>query len=183
MATAFIVCLAMGLVGIVGVLIVGEAGAGLGDTGSDGLPFLSLTTLATALLGFGAGGGAVTALGGEAWVAGVAAVGAAAVLVVLTRGLLLPYLLRQQSNSQISRLSYIGLTGTVTIPISPDGWGEIAFVDADGNRVRSRAVTTEPAVLPTGTPVYISDAFDDEHLHVVSIPDSSTTNNALPETN
>jgi hypothetical protein len=95
----------------------------------------------------------------------------------------LPYLLRQQSNSQISRLSYIGLTGTVTIPISPDGWGEIAFVDADGNRVRSRAVTTEPAVLPTGTPVYISDAFGDEHLHVVSIPDSSTTNNALPETN
>ena len=51
-----------------------------------------------------------------------------------------------------------------------DGWGEVSFVDSDGNRVRSRAKTAEPAALAKSTPVYIADV-DADYVHVVAVPD------------
>lgn len=179
----YIAFLAMGLVGIVGTLIVGETGPELGDAaGDDSLPFLNLTTVATAFLGFGAGGGTATLLGFGTAATAITAVCTALVLVVLTRGVLLPYLMRQQGNSHTGRLSYIGLTGVVTLSIDPGGWGEIAFTDTEGNRVRARAVTAEKTALPANSHVYIGDV-DDNVLHVVSIPDDPRTEPSLPESN
>ncbi|MFZ2527531.1 MAG: hypothetical protein WAX14_07740 [Rhodococcus sp. (in: high G+C Gram-positive bacteria)] len=168
----YIACLAIGLVGIVGTLIVGEIGS---EFGGDGLPFLNLTTVATASLGVGVGGGAATLLGFGSVPAAVAAAGTAAIMVLVTRGVLLPYLLRQQGNSHTGRASYLGLTGVVTLTIEPGGWGEITFTDTEGNRVRSRAVSTETAALPANSRVYIGD-LDDDVLHVVSIPDDPRIN-------
>ncbi|CAM2866763.1 NfeD family protein [Prescottella defluvii] len=183
MTVFFLACLAMGLVGLVGTLVVGEGGSdgpGGGDA-AGGLPFLSLTTVATALFGVGLGGSAVMLSGGTGGIAAIAAAGCGIILVGLTRGALLPYLLRQQSNSHLGRDSYIGLTGTVTIAIEPGLWGEISFTDTEGSRVRARAVSAEPAPLPVNTPVYIGDV-DDDNLHVVTIPDGAS-DSALPETN
>jgi hypothetical protein len=57
----------------------------------------------------------------------------------------------------------------VTIDVPPGGWGEIAFVDPDGNRVRSRAVSPESQHLAKATRVYIADV-DAEYVHVVAVP-------------
>lgn len=143
------------------------------ELGGDGLPFLSLTSLSAGLLGGGAGGLIATWLGMGPIGAAMVAVGSGLVLIAALQGLVLPYLRRQQSNSQRGRASYIGMLGTVTLDVPIDGWGEVAFVDADGNRVRARAVTAEPRTLPKSTPVYIADV-DADHIHVVAVPDVPT---------
>ncbi len=95
----------------------------------------------------------------------------AAVLVAALNGLLLPYMRRQQSNSHRGRSSYVGLLGTVTLEVPPGGWGEVSFVDADGNRVFSRAKSDETAALPKATRVYIAD-IDPDFVHVVAVPET-----------
>jgi membrane protein implicated in regulation of membrane protease activity len=145
--------------------------SGLGHAGTpDGMPLVSLTSGAAALLGAGAGGLIATWAGLGRLPAGLVAIISAVVLLTLLQGLLLPYLRRQQSNSHRGRTSYIGLLGTVTLDVPSDGWGEVSFVDADGNRVRSRAVTAEPRTLTKTTRVYIADV-DAEGVHVVAVPD------------
>jgi hypothetical protein len=62
------------------------------------------------------------------------------------------------------------LLGTVTLEVPVDGWGEVAFVDSDGTRVRARAVTAEPEALSKTTRVYIADV-DADYVHVVAVPD------------
>ncbi|QNG19973.1 hypothetical protein G4H71_14705 [Rhodococcus triatomae] len=170
MDIAFVICLVVGMVALLGAFLVGE----LADLGADvdGLPFLSLTVVATGLFGFGAGGVAGTWAGLGTVAATLLAVGLAIVLVVGTRGLLLPYLLRQQANSHIGRTSYIGSIGTVTLAVEPGGWGEVSFVDPEGNRVLGRAVSDEPVALTPATTVYIADV-DDQYLHVVAIDDAN----------
>ncbi|RDI32636.1 hypothetical protein DEU38_103373 [Rhodococcus sp. AG1013] len=183
MTTIYLACLAMGLVGIVGTLVVGETGSDVGDTdGGSGLPFLSLTTVATALFGVGVGGSGASVAGGSGLVAALTATAGAIVLVGLTRGVLLPYLLRQQSNSHIGRQAYIGLVGTVTIPIAPGGWGEVAFTDTEGNRVRARAVSAEAVMLPVDARVYIGD-IDADNVHVVAVPDDLASDSPLHKSN
>lgn len=177
MLTVYLACLVMGLIGIVGALVIGEAGgdAEAGDATGTGPPLLSVTSTATALLGLGAGGTAATSTGANPLIAGLVATASAIALVALTRGVLLRYLLRQQANSHLSRQQYIGLLGTVTIAIPPGEWGEVAFTDPDGNRVRGRALTAEQGPLPAGTTVYIGDV-DDTHLHVVTAPSAEASN-------
>ncbi|NLG56298.1 MAG: hypothetical protein GX542_11755 [Rhodococcus sp.] len=172
MDIAFIICLVIGVVAIGGSFLVGEvADVAAGDGGGEGLPFLSLTVVATALLGFGVGGTAGMWTGLGTVPSTLLAVGLAAVLVVGTRGVLLPYLLRQQSNSHIGRASYIGAIGTVTLAVEPGGWGEVSFVDPEGNRVLGRAVSSETSALSPTTTVYIADV-DDQYLHVVAVDDT-----------
>lgn len=165
MHTVTAVYLAAFVVGALGVLtaLVFDFGHG------DGLPFLGLTGLAAALLGGGTGGLIGTWFGLGGVVSGVVALLCAVVLVAVQHGLLLPYLRRQQANSHRGRASYIGLLGTVTLEVPPGGWGEVSFVDADGNRVRSRAKSSEPGALAKSARVYIADV-DAEYVHVVSIP-------------
>ncbi|MGC0362023.1 membrane protein implicated in regulation of membrane protease activity [Rhodococcus sp. 27YEA15] len=170
MSLIFTLCFVVGIVALVGAFAVGEV-ADFGGGHADGLPFLSLTTLATALFGFGAGGLAAHLIGASTPLAVVVAVVVAGILVAVTRGLLMPYILRQQDNSHIGRTSYQGLLGTVTLTISPADWGEISFVDPDGNRVQAKAVSAQPIALTTGTTVYIADV-DDQYLHVVTVDDA-----------
>jgi membrane protein implicated in regulation of membrane protease activity len=162
LTTVYLAAFAVGAVAVLAALLVG-------DLDADGLPFLSLTAVSAALLGAGAGGLLADWAGAGAVMTGVIAVGAGLVLIAGLNGLLLPYLRRQQSNSHRGRASYIGLLGTVTLEVPADGWGEVSFVDADGTRVRSRAVTAEPAALPKSTPVYIADV-DGDFVHVVAVP-------------
>src|SRR3954465_7656865 len=135
---AYLVAFIVGGIAVLSALLLVDVGHGVGH---DGLPFLSLTGLSAALLGAGAGGLISSWAGLGAVGSGLVAVGAAVVLVLAFQGLLLPYLRRQESNSQKSRASYIGLLGTVTLDVPVGSWGEVAFVDSDGNRVRARAVT------------------------------------------
>jgi hypothetical protein len=160
----YIAAFLVGAIAVLSALLLAEVGHG------DGMPFLSLTGLSAALLGAGAGGliGIWAGLSGVA--AALVAGGAAVVLVALLQGLLLPYLRRQESNSHRGRASYIGLLGTVTLDVPVDGWGEVSFVDADGNRVRSRARSSETSALPKSTPIYIADV-DADFVHVVAVPE------------
>lgn len=157
---------AVGAIAVLSALLLTD----FGGHAHDGLPFLSMTSLSAGLLGAGAGGLIGTWAGAGAVVSGVVAAGSAIVLIGVIQGLALPYLRRQESNSHTSRASYIGLLGTVTLEVPADGWGEVSFVDADGNRVRSRAVTAEPEALAKATHVYISDV-DAGVVHVVAVPD------------
>lgn len=170
MLTAFIVCFVVGIVGLLGTFTVGEF-SDLGDGHGEGLPFLSLTTFATALFGFGAGGWISVLAGVSAPLALAVGVAAAAALVLATRGLLIPYMVRQQDNSHIGRISYIGLLGTVTLDVTADGWGEVSFADSEGNRVGARAISSGKVTLPRGATVYIADV-DENYLHVVPVDDA-----------
>ena len=166
MTAAYVAAFAVGAIALLAALLLGDTGG----TDHDGLPFLSLTSLSAGILGAGTGGLLGTWAGAGPVVAGLIAAGSALVLILVLNGLALPYLRRQQSNSQRGRSSYVGLLGTVTLDIPPDGWGEVSFADADGNRVRARAVTAEPVALRKSTRVYIADV-DADHVHVVSVPD------------
>ena len=175
MTAVYLVAFVVGGVAVLAALLLAEFDVGGGHSGThvgspDGLPFVSLTSLSAGLLGAGAGGliGEWAGLGELG--AGLLAGGSAVVLLAVLQGLVLPYLRRQQSNSHLGRLSYVGLLGTVTLEVPAGGWGEVAFVDAEGNRVRSRAVTAELEALPKSTRVYISDV-DDDGVHVVAVPD------------
>lgn len=169
MTAVYLGAFAVGAIAVLSALLLAEFSVG-GGHGPDGLPFVSLTSLSAALLGAGAGGliGTWAELGDV--VSGVIAAVCAVVLLLGLQGLVLPYLRRQQSNSHRGRISYVGLLGTVTLDVPADGWGEVAFVDADGNRVRARAVTAETHTLLKSTRVYISDV-DRDVVHVVSVPD------------
>lgn len=152
---------------------VGGGHAGHIDVGGghDGLPFLSLTSVSAAVLGAGTGGLIATWAGLGGLLSGVVAGVSAVALLAILQGVVMPYLRRQQANSQLGRASYVGLLGIVTLDIPIDGWGEVAFVDGDGNRVRARAITAETQPLTKATRVYIADV-DADHVHVVAVPDS-----------
>jgi membrane protein implicated in regulation of membrane protease activity len=161
--TAFIV----GGIAVLSALLLADLGHGAGH---DGLPFISLTSVSAALLGAGAGGLIATWAGLGALLSGLIALTTAVTLVLVLQGVLMPYLRRQESNSHRGRSSYVGLLGTVTLDVPVGSWGEVAFVDADGNRVRSRAITSEPGPLPKSTRVYIAEV-DADYVHVVAIPE------------
>ncbi|MDI9918266.1 hypothetical protein [Rhodococcus sp. IEGM 1379] len=163
-------CFVIGAVALIGAFAVGEV-TDLGSGHGDGLPFLSLTTLATALFGFGAAGAVATIAHLSTPIALTAALALGISLVATTRGLILPYLLKQQDNSHISRTSYVGLLGTVTLTIMPERCGEVSFADTEGNRVHATAISLHRAPLTTGTIVYIADV-DDQYLRVVTVDDA-----------
>lgn len=163
MTAAYVATFVVGGIAVLTALLLTDIGHG------DGLPFLSLTGVSAALLGAGTGGLVATWSGLTAPVAGLVALGSAVALVFALNGVLLPYLRRQQANSHRGRTSYIGLLGTVTLDVPVGGWGEVSFVDADGNRVRSRAKTSEPEALPKSTQIYIADV-DVDFVHVVAVP-------------
>lgn len=169
MTAAYVAAFAVGGIALLVTLLLGDTSGGH-DVGHDGLPFLSLTSLSAAILGAGTGGLLSTWAGLNTLGAGLVALGSAVALVLILQGVLMPYLRRQQSNSQRGRASYIGLLGTVTLEIPAQGWGEVSFADADGNRVRARAVTAEPEALLKSTRVYIADV-DADFVHVVAVPD------------
>jgi membrane protein implicated in regulation of membrane protease activity len=168
LTTLYVAAFVVGGIAVVSALVMTDFNVG---TGHDGMPFLSLTGLAAGLVGGATGGLVSTWAGLGGWGSAIIALVSAATLIAALQGAVLPYLRRQQANSHRGRSSYIGLLGTVTLDVPADGWGEVSFVDNDGNRVRSRAKTSEPATLPKSTRVYIADV-DADFLHVVAVPDA-----------
>lgn len=166
MTTVFLATFVIGLAALAGTAVFGEFDS---DVGDDGLPFLSLTAAATALFGLGAGGLVGELAFDSTAVAVPLGLGTAVVAVFLTRGLLLPYLRRQQANSHTGRAAIIGTVGTVTLDIPAGQWGEVEFTAPDGGRARMRAISDEDGTLRKGARVYINDA-DKTQLHVVAIP-------------
>ncbi len=178
MTAVYLAAFVVGGIAVLAALLLtefsfGDIGAGHGighGANPDSMPFLSLTSLSAGILGAGTGGliGEWAGLGDLG--AGLIAIISAVALIALLQGVLMPYLRRQQSNSQRGRDSYVGLLGTVTLDVPTDGWGEVAFVDGEGNRVRARAVTAEPETLIKATRVYIAEV-DKDFVHVVAVPD------------
>ncbi|MEU9804855.1 hypothetical protein [Mycobacterium sp. NPDC050853] len=161
----YLAAFAVGGIAVLSALLLTDIGHG------DGMPFLSLTSLSAALTGAGAGGFVGSALHISPLPTAIVAVVCAVALVSILQ-LFLTYLRGQQANSHSGRASYVGRLGTVTLEVpAGDGWGEIAFIDADGNRVHSRAISDEPSELSKNTAVYIADV-DSEYLHVVAIPEA-----------
>ena len=162
MTAVYLAAFAVGAIALLTALL-------LTDIGHDGMPFLSLTGVAAVLVGTGAGGLVGSWAGLGAPLAGTVGLATGAALAGILHGVALPYLRRQQSNSQHGRSAYIGLLGTVTLDVPPGGWGEVAFIDPDGNRVRSRAISVEDQTLAKATRVYIADV-DADYLHVIAVP-------------
>src|SRR5690625_1095450 len=115
----------------------------MADFDHDGLPFVSLSSIAASLVAAGGAGIAVTALGHAVLAlpaAGVAAAATYAVSQAASRWM------RSQGSpdaSPRSRTSYIGCVGEVTLPIPENGWGLVRFADSDGVPVNSKAVSMD----------------------------------------
>lgn len=167
MTAVYLAAFIVGGLAVLSALVLTDFEIGGGH--ADGMPFLGLTGIAAGLLGAGTGGLISNWAGLGRLGAGIVAIVSGAALVLALNGVLLPFLRRQQANSHRGRISYIGLLGTVTLDVPAGGWGEVSFVDADGNRVRAKAITTEPETLPKSTRIYIADV-DADYVHVVSVP-------------
>lgn len=120
-------------------------------------PWLDVKILATGLIGFGAAGYVSANLGvSVVWILALAIVGFCT-LAAVSYFLVLKPLLRQQSNSSISRVTYVGRTGHVILTIRKDAWGQIQFTDQNGAIVREKAREATNQEVPNGTPVIIVD--------------------------
>ena len=167
-AALFLITFIVGLAVLIGTAVFGELELGDGDGPLGGL--LSVTAIATTLFGWGASGLVLSAAGDlTGAVVALLSLAPAAGLVYLFRGMLLPWLARQQSNSQDARAAYAGRTGSVLVAIPANGWGEVSFLDAAGALTRAKAVTAEPEGIGKGQDIYIAEV-DQDYVHVVAIP-------------
>lgn len=169
MSTLFLLCFIVGAVALIGTLLIGEFGSSAGHP-SDGLPFLSLTSIASVIFGFGAIGGAAQLAQLSEPVSIAVGVAGGCVLVGAFRGLLVPYMVRQQSNSHFGRTDYLGRIAVIEIAIPAGGWGQVSVADPYGGRVRLKARSSESVDLATRTEVVITD-LDPEFVHVVAVPE------------
>ena len=128
---------------------------------SPGVSWLSTKVLFASMVGFGAFGFIAAqyklpfSLDWIAALCGFFLIGAGAFFLVLKP------LAEQQSNSLVSRQSYIGRTGLVSLSIPEQGFGEIKFRDRENALVAQRAVTADGQSLPDKTPVIIIDVAKD----------------------
>lgn len=142
----------------------GESGTGA----ADGPSWLSGKVILGAAAGFGAFGLGAGFLGLTGWATlPVAVLGFFALAVIIRRFVLVP-LWRQQSNSLLSRHSYVGCRGRVVLGIRSGETGVVRIVDANGTPVSEPALTDDGSELPAGTEVLVVDVTD---LHVVVDPD------------
>ncbi|WP_024795171.1 hypothetical protein [Tomitella biformata] len=166
-AALFLITFVVGLAVLIGTAVFGELEISDADGPLGGL--LSVTSASTLLFGWGASGLVLAAASDLPHpIVALLAIAPAASLLFVFRGLLLPWMARQQSNSHASRTAYIGRTGQVRVAIPADGWGEVTFLDEDGALTAAKAVTAEPAGITIGQEVYIADV-DADVVHVVAI--------------
>jgi membrane protein implicated in regulation of membrane protease activity len=130
--------------------------------------WLNIKVLAMGLIGFGAAGFLsvhydVPVL----WILAFAVLGFVMISVLSYKFVLKP-LLRQQSNSAYNRSSYVGCTGSLTIGIRKDSWGEVQFTDVNGALVRSKATDADNQELPTGAHVLIIDIEPDSVIVTIN---------------
>ncbi|WP_395727236.1 NfeD family protein [Nakamurella sp.] len=151
-----------------------DAGAGHETTGhaghieADGPSWLSSRVILGAAAGFGAFGLGAQAVGLSGWVTlPIALVGFFGMAIVI-RQLVLRPMWRQQSNLLLSRDSYVGSRGQVTLGIRSGESGLVRFLDRNGAPVTDFAVSGDGAELPAGTDVLVVDV---TAQHVVVDPD------------
>jgi membrane protein implicated in regulation of membrane protease activity len=165
--------LAIGVLGLVVLLLslfVGELGElGMGDVDTDG-PF-SVPAIAALLGGIGFGGAAATSLLPEdlpdAAAALLAVAVGLAVAVPLAWGAvrLSRALKDMPTQPTLTRHHLVGAQGVVVSTVPSGGYGEIRLTLA-GQQLKFSARSDVP--LPTGTPVYVTEALSETAVEVVS---------------
>lgn len=139
-----------------------------GHVETDGPSWLSSRVILGAAAGFGAFGLGAQAVGLSGWVTlPIALVGFFGMAIVI-RQLVLRPMWRQQSNLLLSRDSYVGSRGQVTLGIRAGESGLVRFLDRNGAPVTDFAVSGDGAELPAGTDVLVVDV---TAQHVVVDPD------------
>jgi len=149
-----------------------ETGGHVGHLEVDGPSWLSSRVILGAAAGFGAFGLGAQAVGLSGWVTvPVALVGFFGMAVVI-RQLVLRPMWRQQSNTLLSRDSYVGSRGRVTLGIRSGETGLVRFIDPNGTPVTDYAVAGDGGELAAGTEVLVVDVTPQ---HVVVDPDPLST--------
>lgn len=148
------------------------------DVAADGPSWVSSRVFLGAAAGFGAFGLGAQAAGLSGWITlPIALVGLVGMAVVI-RQLVLRPMWRQQSNSLLSRDSYVGSRGLVTLGIRSGESGLVRFLDRNGTPVTDFAVTGDGVDLPAGTAVLVVDVTPQ---HVVVDPDPLATEQMQPK--
>ncbi len=134
-----------------------ETGSDGGHVEADGPSWLSSRVILGAAAGFGAFGLGAQAVGMSGWATlPVALVGFLGMAIVI-RQLVLRPMWRQQSNLLLSRDSYVGSRGQVTLGIRSGESGLVRFLDRNGTPVTDFAVSSDGGGLPAGTNVLVVD--------------------------
>lgn len=154
---------------------IGSHESGLG---SDGPSWVSGRVILGAAAGFGAFGLGAQAAGLSGWVTLPIAVAGFVGMAVVIRQLVLRPMWRQQSNSLLSRDSYVGSRGQVTLGIRSGESGLVRFLDRNGTPVTDFAVSGDGLALPAGTAVLVVDVTPQ---HVVVDPDPLAADSMHPK--
>lgn len=167
----YLVCLGLGA--IVLVVQVALDLLGIGDVhGSmgDGLDLLSVRSVAAGTTLFGAIGLWLSSRGwpvlATAPVSVLAGLGAAVATAFVTR-----QLVRLESDGSLRLENAVGQAGTVylTVPPRGEGAGRVQFA-LQGRTVELRAVSEEPAAIPTGAAVVVVSVVDAGTVEVTPTP-------------
>lgn len=145
-----------------------ETGGHIGHVETDGPSWLSSRVILGAAAGFGAFGLGAQAVGLSGWITLPVALAGFFGMAVVVRQLVLRPMWRQQSNSLLSRDSYVGSRGQVTLGIRSGETGLVRFLDRNGTPVTDYAVAADGGDLSTGTDVLVVDVTPQ---HVVVDPD------------
>ncbi|HJS83740.1 MAG TPA: hypothetical protein VJ742_13000 [Nitrososphaera sp.] len=145
------------------VLIFGEF-LDIGDVDmdlNDDVSWFDLKAIAVGLIGLGSVGAIAHQLGASLIISWSLALIGFFVMTFVSVFFVLKPLARQQSNSLISRDSYLGRPATVTLRIPAHGTGQVSFVDLNGARVVESAVANDGSDMPSDTAVIIVDLAND----------------------
>ena len=155
-----------------------ETGDHGSDVAADGPSWVSSRVILGAAAGFGAFGLGAQAAGLSGWITlPIAVVGFFGMAIVI-RQLVLRPMWRQQSNSLLSRESYVGSRGHVTLGIRSGESGLVRFLDRNGTPVTDFAIAGDGVELPAGTDVLVVDV---TAQHVVVDPDPLAAEQMYPK--
>jgi len=153
METVYWILFVVGVILAVLTILFGD----IFDLGSDHLPFLSPTVLASFLTVFGGTGAFLTITGilPPLFIAAVSLVVALALTSVILFAVILP-LHRAQQSAAFSSKDMIGKTAEVITPIEPGKRGEIIY-EQGGSRLSAPAKTLQNVRIEQGETVWIMD--------------------------
>ncbi len=113
-----------------------DAGHDVGHDGDGTISIFSTRVIFTFLMGFGAAGAIATYYGAGYPIASLIGVASGIVLGAIMYGILVLFI-KEQSSSVISQRSFVGQTGTVTVPIDANGTGEVGISAGQSYRAYS----------------------------------------------
>jgi membrane-bound ClpP family serine protease len=158
--TVYLVAVGVGVLAVSSTLVMYRLFLGRTD---DSTPPLRILAGETGLIGVGVGGLTGAWAGFDSLGSGLITVAVTAALVLALYCVVFPRMRRRRAIHD--RAGYVGLSATVTRDVPADDFGEVSFVDSEGNQVRLPAKSDEAATLTKSTRVHII-AVDDEFIHV-----------------